>query len=468
MLERHLKMKSLTIQMRIASWYLSTSLSIVALFATCSWFAMRASMLHSTDRDLHYRLRQVVPFVQTHYVHTEQQFRGAFGKGADAPIVGVFVQFTTDDSTVVFESDVLHLHGFTSFGVGPSDNTVAIRTLAEPRNWPIRVASQRILVSGVPLTVHLVEPLRDTFQALREYTLDLCGLVVAALVLITSAGYFLSVKALEPVERIRKEAEAIDLQHLASRLPVPQTEDELKRLALTLNAMLARIENGFLAVQQFTADASHELRTPLALIITAAEVTLRRTRSRGELEDTLRKVILESRRMSLLIEQLLALARADLETPLTDLSRIDISSLAHEVCREFRPLAEVKKLSISCTRPPSECTVLASEDDVRRVLFALLDNAVRYTERGSINVHVASTSGGVDLAVTDSGIGINSEDIVRIFDRFWRADKVRSRGNGGAGLGLSLAFQLVARLGARITVTSQPAEGSCFTIHFNN
>ena len=461
-------MKSLTIQMRIAAWYLATSVSILAPFTAGSWFAMRASMLHSTDKDLNYRLRQVIPFVQMHYVYTEQQFVGAFGKGVDAPIVGVFVQFTKDDSTVVFQSDILRSHGFNSFGVGPSNGSVAIRTIREPRGWPVRVASKRVLVSGVPLTVHLVEPLRDTFQALREYTLDLCELVAAALVLITVAGYFLSVKALEPVERIRKEAEAIDLKNLASRLPVPQTEDELKRLALTLNAMLARIENGFLAVQQFTADASHELRTPLTLIVTAAEVTLRRERSRGELEDTLRKVILESRRMSLLIEQLLALARGDLETPLIALSRVEISSLARQVCEEFHPLADVKKLSISCTCPPGDCIVLGSENDVRRVLFALLDNAVRYTERGSIDVIVTGASGRVDLVVKDSGIGIDPKDIPRIFDRFWRADKVRSRDHGGAGLGLSLVSQVVARLSARITVTSQPEEGSCFTVHFDN
>ena len=461
-------MKSLTIHMRIAAWYLATSLSILALFATCSWFAMRASMLHSTDRDLHYRLRQVVPFVQTHYVHTEQQFRGAFGMGADAPIVGVFVQFAADDSTVIFESDVLRLHGFTSFGVGPPDNTVSIRTLTEPRNWPIRIASQRILVSGVPLTVHLVEPLRDIFQSLREYTIDLCALVTAALLLITSAGYFLSVKALEPVERIRKEAEAIDLGHIDSRLPVPHTEDELKRLAVTLNAMLSRIESGFLAVRQFTADASHELRTPLALIVIAAEVTLRRERSRGELEDTLRKVLLESRRMSLLIEQLLALARGDLETPSMVRSRVEISSLAREICEEFGPLADAKKLSISCTFSPGDYIVLGSENDVRRVLVGLLDNAVRYTERGSINVIVTGAPGRVDLVVKDSGIGIDPKDIPRIFDRFWRADKVRSRDHGGAGLGLSLVSQVVARLSARITVTSQPEEGSCFTVHFSS
>ena len=461
-------MKSLTIQMRIAAWYLATSVSILALFATGGWFAMRASMLHSTDRDLNYRLRQVIPFVQTHYVHTKQQFVGAFGKGADAPIVGVLVQFTKDDATIVFQSDILRAHGFSSFGVGPADGRVAIRTMPEPRSWPIRVASQRVLVSGVPLTVHLVEPLRDTFQALREYTLDLCVLVIAALFLITSAGYYLSANALAPVERIRKEVEAIDLQHLSSRLPVPHTEDELKRLALTLNAMLTRIEHGFHAVQQFTADASHELRTPLALIVTAAEVTLRRTRPREELEDTLRKVIGESKRMSLLIEDLLALARADVETARTDLSTVNICALVTEICQDFRPLADLKHLSISCFCPASECTVLASENDVRRVLFALLDNAIRYTEHGSISLNVTECSGKVAVAVTDPGIGIDAEDLPRIFDRFWRADKARSRGNGGAGLGLSLAAELVATFGGRISVTSSPAKGSCFTVNFSS
>ena len=459
-------MRPLTIQFRIAAWYLFSSVSILAVFSVGSWFAMRSSMLHSTDRSLNYRMKQVIAYVQAHSVDSEEDLKEAFGVGSSAPIVGVFVQFTSDDSRIVFESDVLRSHNVVALGVGPADGSVTTKTVGDLRKWPVRVLSKRILVSHVPLTVHLVEPLRDFLNALREYVLDLCGLVVAALLLITTAGYFLSKKALAPVERIRKEAEAIDPHRLASRLPVPRTEDELKRLAITLNAMLSRIESGFVSVQQFTADASHELRTPLALIITLAEVTLRRERSPRELQDALKKVIVEAGRMSVMVEQLLGLARGDVAGALQEASSIDIGPLVREICREFDPIAAARGLSISCIASAGEFNVMASEAEVRRVLFILLDNAVKYTEFGSIAVTVACQAHRVELTVRDTGSGIDSEDIPRLFDRFWRTDKVRSRGTGGAGLGLSLASQIVTRRGGQIIVESRPGEGSNFKVSY--
>jgi signal transduction histidine kinase len=327
------------------------------------------------------------------------------------------------------------------------------------------VASQRIQVSGASLTVHLVEPLRDTFTALREYTLDLCGLVLTALLLITTGGYFLSNRALAPVERIRQEAEAIDPNHLTSRLLVPHVDDELKHLAETLNAMLARIEGGFVTIQQFTADASHELRAPLALIITAAEVTLRRERSTAEFKETLRRITLEARRMSKTIEDLLLLARGDTDHS-SEAEQVDIQLIVEEVCEQFAPIAAAKQLSLRLAPSADRVWAKARGTDVRRVLVILLDNAIKYTESGSISVRLAREKERVELSVSDTGIGISSEDIPLIFNRFWRADRVRSRGAGGAGLGLSLATQIMTRLAGEIKVTSQPRQGSRFTVSF--
>lgn len=458
-------MRSFTIKFRIAAWYFVTSATVLAIFAVSSWFAMRTSILHSTDRDLKYRLDQVIPYVQARSLHTAQQYKQAFGSSTDASVVGVFVQVTSTDSAIVYESDVLRAHNVTNFGFGPADGSVALRTIGDTRKWPVRVASQRIQVSGASLTVHLVEPLRDTFTALREYTLDLCGLVLAALLLITTGGYFLSNKALAPVERIRQEAEAIDPNHLTSRLPVPYVDDELKRLAETLNAMLARIEGGFVAIQRFTADASHELRAPLALIITAAEVTLRRDRSTAEFQETLRRITLEAYRMSKTIEELLLLARGDTDHS-SEAELTDVQSTVEEVCNQFSPIAAAKQISLTFAMSADRVLAKARGTDVRRVLVILLDNAIRYTESGSILVSLACEKEQVELSVSDTGIGINSEDIPLIFGRFWRADRVRSRGAGGAGLGLSLATQIMTRLEGKIKVASQPGQGSCFTVSF--
>ena len=456
-------MRSLTIKFRIAAWYFISSATVLAIFAISSWFAMRTSILHSTDRDLKYRLDQVIPYVQAHSLRTAEQYRQAFAVSTNASVVGVFVQVTSNDSGVLYESDILKSHHVTNFGFGPADGSVTFKTIGDTRKWPVRVASQRIQVSGASIAVHLVEPLRDTFNALREYTLDLCGLVLIALFFITTGGYFLSKKALTPVERIRQEAEAIDPNHLTSRLPVPLVDDELKRLAETLNAMLARIEGGFVTIQQFTADASHELRAPLALIITAAEVTLRRERSTAELQETLRRITLEARRMSKTIEELLLLARGDTDQS-SAVEQVDMQSIVEEVCGQFAPIAGAKQLSLTLTPSADRLWVTVREADVRRVLVILLDNAIKYTESGSIVVELAREKERIELTVSDTGIGISSEDIPLIFNRFWRGDKVRSRGAGGAGLGLSLATQIMTTLEGEIKVTAQPGKGSCFTV----
>jgi heavy metal sensor kinase len=437
---------------------------IVSILAVGSWFAMRTSMLHSVDRDLLYRIGQVMPYVQGHSLTSRQQFDNTFADASSSPVIGVFVQFTDEDSRVIFESQVLRAHNVASQGTGPVDGKVVVRSGGE-RRWPIRVASQRIIVNGVPLTVHLIEPLRDMFTSLREYTLYLGVLVLVILCSATFLGYFLSKRALVPVEQIRLEAESIDPADLTARLHVPGRDDELSRLAKTLNAMLGRIEAGFQTIQQFTADASHELRAPLSLILTASEISLRRERPREELESTLRKVASEARHMARLVDQLLDLARAEAKVDGIGSEEIDLAKTAREICENFEPLAGAKEIALTYDLA-SESLVEGDPTELRRLVTILLDNALRYTLAGRISVRVHNEHEGVLLAVQDTGIGIETELIPKIFDRFWRADKARSRGESGAGLGLSLASQIVRRHHGTIWVDSAEDQGATFFVRF--
>lgn len=268
-------MRRFSIQVRLAAWYFVSVAAIVAFFAAGSWFALKASMNHSIDRDLGYRMAAVVPFIESHVLNSREQFEQTFAGSSDASVVGVFVQVTDERGQVIYESEILRAHRVPVLPQGASDGSIAFTTVGE-RGWPVRVASRRVVVGGAGLTIHIVEPLRDMLGSLREYSLYFSLLVPLALLLTTTVGYLMSRRALAPVEQIRRDAEAIDPDDLATRLRVPETEDELARLTHTLNAMLARIEAGFRSVEQFTADASHELRAPLALIITAGEVSLRR------------------------------------------------------------------------------------------------------------------------------------------------------------------------------------------------
>lgn len=460
-------MKRFTIQARLTAWYLLSIAVILALFAGGSWVALRASMFHSIDRDLRYRMDTVVPFIESHALSTREQFGHAFAESSDSSIIGVFVQITDDRSQVLYESALLRSHRVPAMAPAPLDESMSIST-AGPRGWPVRAAAKRVSVGGTTVTVHVVEPLRDVLNSLGEFSLYLALLLAAVLLLTATAGYWMSRRALAPVEEIRKEADAIDPADLASRLHVPPTDDELARLARTLNAMLARIEDGFRAVQQFTADASHELRAPLALIITAGDVSLRRERPREELTETLRKIVREARRMSHLVENLLALARGDAQRKTSEPAPIDLVGILRELSAELAPVAEAKGLTLTAALPSDAVPVMGDREDLHRLFVILLDNAVKYTESGSITLTLKPKNGVARATVADTGIGIEKESLPHVFDRFWRADKVRSRAAGGAGLGLSLASQIVKNFGGTISVESEPGRGSSFIVELKS
>jgi heavy metal sensor kinase len=456
-------LKKLTIQARLTAWYLLSLSIILGLFACGAWFAMKSSMYHSIDRDLGYRMATVVPFIQSHSLSTHEQFEREFANSSDSPVVGVFVQVTSNRGEILYESDVLRSHRVPVLAQGPADGSVLLSSLTE-RGWPVRFAAQRVSVAGEDVTVHVVEPLRDLLGALREYQLYLIILTLIALLLTATVGYWMSRRALAPVEQIRRDAEAIDPSDLTTRLQVPATDDELARLARTLNAMLARIESGFRSIEQFTADASHELRAPLALIMAAAEVSLRRERTSEELKDVLRKVVREARHMSNLVENLLDLARGDARQRHMELAPVDVAPILREIGAEMIPAASAKGLTLTAEIPEREVSVLGEGTQLRRLFLILVDNAIKYTEAGSVRLSLDDTGGEVIASVADSGIGIGNDAVPHVFDRFWRADKVRSRTAGGAGLGLSLAAQIVQRHNGSIAVDSELGQGSIFTV----
>ncbi len=261
-------------------------------------------------------------------------------------------------------------------------------------------------------------------------------------------------------------ARSIGIDNLARRLRVPGTGDELQRLAETWNEMLGRLQNSVARLSQFTADASHELRSPIAFIRTASEIALRQQRSAEAYRETLRQIHDESERTSRLIEELLVLARADSGSGL-QLAPVDLREVVDQVCRQENVQARYKDLDLAVHVPDGAVTIQGNDPAIRRLIHALLDNAIKYTPAGGrIEVSLDQGREGVELAVRDTGIGIAQADLPRVFDRFYRADKARSRDEGGCGLGLSIAQWIARCHRAEISAESNAGRGSVFRIAF--
>jgi heavy metal sensor kinase len=334
-----------------------------------------------------------------------------------------------------------------------------------PPNFPLRLAWQKVAIAGQLLIVGAADPQRKYEGVLSAFTSVLLLSTPVILTLATVCGLWLGRRALAPVARITEDARAITEQNLSARLAVPDSRDELQQLSETLNAMLDRIEESFSRIKQFTADASHELRAPMTLIYTAAQYSLRRERSRDELLAGMQKIQRESERTTALIDDLLRLARGDAGKETAPLLPMDTEPLLRDVAEQGRTMAADKNIDLQLHVEADPLPVRANEASLRRLLLILVDNAVKFTPRGGTVILKASRDAShVTISVADTGAGIAPDDQRHIFERFWRADRVRARESCGTGLGLPIARQIAERHGAGLSVESEVGGGSLFAL----
>jgi heavy metal sensor kinase len=328
-----------------------------------------------------------------------------------------------------------------------------------------RIALQRVQANLKTYEIHAAVPTEPFDQALDHFRLIEQEALPLLVVLASLLGYWLSGWSLAPVKRIIETAESIGAQNLSRRLDVPKPRDELRRLSQTLNAMLERIETSFKKIAQFTGDASHDLRTPVAVMRTTAEIALRRTRTSIEYRDALSKILATSVETSDLLENLLTLARADAGALELDMHPVNLGSHVRKAQECAVLLSADKNVDVTVEAPPSPVWVMADPIAIDRLLLILLDNAVKYTPSGGhCEIALLQSDSQAQISVRDSGIGIAQGDIKNIFDRFYRADRVRSKKTGGAGLGLAIARWITDLHGGVIAVESTPGAGSTFRV----
>jgi heavy metal sensor kinase len=307
------------------------------------------------------------------------------------------------------------------------------------------------------------QAMQDT---LKHLIILLVLLIPALIVCAAAGGYFLVHRALRPVDRLSRTAEQLSLQNLTLRLPVLQTGDALERLSLALNNMLGRLRDSVLTSRRFLADASHELRTPLTIIKgELQEVSRTTTLSSGEVRERVGSVLEEVDRLEHLVSRLLVISRLDAGEDRREWLAFDLAPLARNTAEQMRLMAEDRGLSIDIDTAPA--TMCGEAARIKQIIVNLLDNAIRFTPPGgTVSLRVLMVQDGSVLEVRDTGVGISAAALPRVFDRFYRVDEGRSRGDGGAGLGLAIVRSICAGHGAEITVESRAGHGSCFRVHF--
>jgi heavy metal sensor kinase len=283
-------------------------------------------------------------------------------------------------------------------------------------------------------------------------------------VIITAGGYLLVRRALMPVERITRAAEQITQHNLSERLPVSPTSDELERLSVSLNRMIARLDDAFQNSKRFVADASHELRTPLTILRGELESLIEDKRLDPEIRERAASMFEEAVRLTRIVEQLFTLSRLDAGEAQAEWSRFDLANLAKTTAEQMNLLAEDKNITIACDAvQPVE--VEGDPSRLKQVVVNLLDNAIKYTQPGgAVQLHVRRDNGHAVLEVEDNGVGIPREALPHVFERFYRVDQIRSGDFEGAGLGLSIAKAICSAHGAEIEATSVPSRGSRFRV----
>lgn len=382
-----------------------------------------------------------------------------------------FVRVTRSDGTVVFRSGSPMDSSFDPDAVAAAEplraqrSRSAVQQFVAGRGVPMLVVTRSVSATSGVYSVEVGGSL-EQIQLVLNYVLIL--LVVAVPVLVgvsTSGGYFLIKRALKSVDHIARTAEQITHHNLGERLPVAKTGDELEQLSLSVNRMIARLDEAFQTTRRFLADASHELRTPLTVIKGELEEMVSRNNLSEELRERTGSVLEEVERLTHIVEGLLAVARLDAGEAQREWLRFDLAELVATTADQMKLLAEDQRITLVCNTA-SRVDVEGDHVRLKQVIVNLLDNAIKYTpEGGSIHLSVRAQDRAV-LEIVDTGIGIPKDELAHVFDRFFRVDKARSRNVEGTGLGLAIVKSICTAHGAEIETESAVGRGSCFRIKF--
>lgn len=379
---------------------------------------------------------------------------------------GYLLEVWSADGKLLYRSEQLRGQALGPVPSGSADsNRQHAHSLQLVSGMRLRTISRvHHLSDGKEVIVRLAVSQEPLWRELWEMVTVLgIGLPITVL-LVALTGYLVAARALKPVDSMAQCAAQITAEQLNDRLHIENPNDELGQLGVAFNATLGRLERSFDQLRRFTADASHELRTPLTAIRSVGEVSLKMPGDVNYYRDTIGSMLEETNRLAQLVDSLLTMARADAGRVQLHRVKVNLFDLANETVGLLEVLAEEKEQTIEIDGNRS-LAVLADRTILSQALVNVVHNAVKYSpEHGDIRLRIRETEQDAIVEVEDSGPGIAPEHRGRVFERFYRVDKSRTRAEGGTGLGLSIAEWAVSAHSGKIEVQSEPGSGSIFRI----
>ncbi len=446
----------ISIRQRLTAWYAIALLFGLGIFALAMWVELQERLIAGVDARLTQRIQGLVTAIGAEakirdHAQLQQELAEFVGEISD----GSLVQLRETSGLLLLPSPKQPVLPPPAAG-----QTAPYTERIEGRQ--LRVATTRLQSAGLVYDAQVAVSLDEILGVMRDFRRLLLWMIPGVLTVACFGGYWLSSRALRPVDEITTVARSIGVQNLSQRIAIPQTGDELQRMAQTWNDVLERLDIAVKRIRQFTSDASHELRTPLALIRATAELALRREREPEGYRTSLRQIEQEADHMTALTESLLTLARADADGLGMTMQSTNLNELVDSVVHQNAALAIERVVTLRAVTAEQPALANADVSGVRRILLILVDNALKHTPAGgSVTVSAATEAGRVIVAVEDTGEGIPTAALPHIFERFYRADPARGSGSG-FGLGLSIAQAIAQAHGSTIVVSSTPGSGARF------
>lgn len=459
-----------SIRTRLTAWYVTLLAVVLILFSVLLYVFLSKRLYESVDNSLKVsasvaRKTALIKYPRTPLPGLEMFFEQFLGYGNLNKFYRIYdssgnvgSQFKGVDASQF----PLTQEAYTS----ALEDRITYETFTLKEKYPIRVITMPVMRNNTLANlIQVGTSLEGVLETLKNLRLFLFTALPAVLILAALAGRFFAGRALAPMARITQTARDIAQgADLSKRIEDPKVQDEIGLMVTTFNKMMDRLSNSFAQMRQFSSDASHELRTPLTVLKGQSELLLSKTRSPEEYQEVLSSNLEEINYMSRILDDLFILSKADESNLPWEFKSVNLAQIIEEICRHGEILADEKniKIVIAYLEPVH---VKGDAHRLRQLVWNLLHNAIKYTpEGGEIKIALQELPDYGYLTLQDSGLGIPEEDLPLIFNRFYRVDKARSRGEGGSGLGLSICKSIVEWHHGEIDLESEVGVGTRFKV----